>query len=122
MARAATTSDVFNAVAESRRRAILDVLSGGEMAVGQVVDALDIPQPQVSKHLKVLSDVGLVGCRSHGRLRLYSVNGDAVAPIRQWLSNFERQWNERLDRLEQYIEEISAVPTPDEDTSEGEQP
>jgi DNA-binding transcriptional ArsR family regulator len=121
MARAATTADVFNAVAEGRRRAILDVLSGGEMAVGQVVHALGIPQPQVSKHLKVLSDVGLVGCRSQGRLHLYSVNGEAVAPIRQWLSNFERQWNERLDRLDEYIEEISTAKVADEDTSEGEQ-
>jgi DNA-binding transcriptional ArsR family regulator len=106
MARAATTADVFNAVAEVRRRDILDLLHEGEAAVGDLVERLDLLQPQVSKHLKVLREVDLVRCRTVGRQRLYRVNGAALEPVHDWVRRFEQLWNERYDRLDDYLAEL----------------
>jgi DNA-binding transcriptional ArsR family regulator len=106
MARAATTSDVFNAIAESHRRDILDVLMAGERPVGDLVDVLHLAQPQVSKHLKVLSDVGLVQCRAEGRRRLYRLDEAHLRPLHDWLEKYERSWNLRLDRLGGYLSEL----------------
>jgi DNA-binding transcriptional ArsR family regulator len=117
MARAATTVDAFNAVAEPRRRQILDVLSLGERAVNDVVAALGIAQPQVSKHLRVLKEVGLVSTRSDGRQRLYRLNGTALRPIHDWVKNYERHWNERLDRLDEYLDELQEKEERDRDGS-----
>jgi DNA-binding transcriptional ArsR family regulator len=106
MARSSTTSDVFNAIAEARRREILDDLITGEKAVGTIVDDLAMSQPQVSKHLRVLSDVGLVKCRAEGRRRLYRVNHEHLRPLHDWLEKYERSWNERLDRLDEYLSDL----------------
>ena len=106
MARAATTADAFNAVAEPRRRQILDVLATGERPVGDLVAALGIAQPQVSKHLKVLKEVGAVHVREHGRQRLYRLNGEALKPIHDWVSAFERTWSERFERLDAVLEDL----------------
>jgi len=106
VARSATTSDVFNAVAESRRREILDTLIVGEKAVGTIVNDLSIPQPQVSKHLRVLSEVGLVSCRAEGRRRLYRLEPEHLRPLHDWLATYERAWNERLDRMDDYLKEL----------------
>ena len=103
MARAATTSDVFNAIAEPCRREILSVLGKGESPVAELVARLRLSQPQVSKHLGVLRQVGVVRCRSVGRQRLYRVHAPALRPIHDWVSTFEQQWNERFDRLEDYL-------------------
>src|SRR3954451_14920508 len=97
VARAATTADVFKAVAEPRRREILDVLAEGERPVGDLVVALGLGQPQVSKHLKVLREVGLVDARDDGRFRHYRVNGHALKPIHDWVSSYERMWTERFE-------------------------
>lgn len=104
MARAATTVDAFNAVAEPRRRQILDFLASRERPVNDVVVALGIPQPQVSKHLRVLKEVGLVSSRNDGRQRWYRINGTALQPIHDWVKTYERHWNERLDRLDDYLD------------------
>jgi DNA-binding transcriptional ArsR family regulator len=109
MARAATTADVFNAIAEAHRREILDALVEGERAVGSLVDELAIPQPQVSKHLRVLSEVGLVRCRAEGRRRLYRLDPTCLRPMGDWLAKYERLWNERLDRLDEYLTELQAT-------------
>ena len=106
MARAATTTDAFNAVAEPRRRQILDVLAGGERRVNDLVDALDVSQPQVSKHLKVLREVGLVQVREEGRERIYSLDGRSLKPIHDWVSNYERMWSDRFDALDDVLEEL----------------
>ena len=106
MARSATTSDVFNAIAEGRRREILDALIGGEKAVGTIVDDVSMPQPQVSKHLRVLSEVGLVSCRAQGRLRLYRLEPERLRPMHAWLARYEQMWNERLDRMDDYLQEL----------------
>ena len=106
MARAATTTDAFNAVAEPRRRQILDVLADGERSVGELVDALEVAQPQVSKHLKVLREVGLVDVREDGRHRLYRLNGEPLKPIHDWVKAYERSWSERFDRLDRVLEEL----------------
>ena len=106
MARAATTTDAFNAVAEPRRREILDLLAGGERPVNDLVHALGLAQPQVSKHLRVLRDVGAVGVRSEGRQRLYRLNGRALKPIHDWVSEYERTWSERFDELDAVLEEL----------------
>ncbi|MDQ3952669.1 MAG: metalloregulator ArsR/SmtB family transcription factor [Actinomycetota bacterium] len=106
MARAATTTDAFNAVAEPRRRQILDALAGGERSVGELVDALEIAQPQVSKHLRVLREVGLVDVREEGRHRLYRLNGEPLKPIHDWVKAYERSWSERFDRLDEVLEEL----------------
>ena len=106
MPRSATTSDVFNAVAEERRRAILDVLVGGEQAVGTIVDRLELPQPQVSKHLRVLSEVGLVSSRAEGRRRLYRVEPERLRPFHAWLAKYEQALSDRLDRMDDYLTEL----------------
>jgi len=106
VARSSTTSDVFNAVAEAGRRDILDTLIAGEKAVGTIVDELSMSQPQVSKHLRVLSEVGLVRCRADGRRRLYSLEPERLLQFREWLTKYERALNDRLDRLDDYLKEL----------------
>jgi DNA-binding transcriptional ArsR family regulator len=108
MARAATTADAFNAVAEPRRRQILDVLAGGERPVNDLVSVLGLAQPQVSKHLKVLREVGAVEVRDAGRQRLYRVNGAALKPIHDWVRRYERTWSERFARLDDVLDELEA--------------
>src|SRR5213078_1633879 len=106
MARAATTADAFNAVAEPRRRQILDALAGGERAVNDLVAVLGLGQPQVSKHLRVLREVGAVEVREEGRQRLYRLNGRALKPIHDWVRNYEDSWSQRFDRLDDVLEEL----------------
>jgi DNA-binding transcriptional ArsR family regulator len=106
VARAATTADAFNAVAEPRRREILDVLAGGERSVNDLVRLLGLPQPQVSKHLRVLREVGVVDVRDQGRQRFYRLNGHALKPIHDWVKNYERSWSERFDQLDVMLEEL----------------
>jgi DNA-binding transcriptional ArsR family regulator len=106
MARAATTSDAFNAVAELRRRQILDVLAGGERPVNDLVDVLGLAQPQVSKHLRVLREVGVVDVRNAGRQRLYRLNAQALKPIHDWLKTYERSWSERFDQLDVVLDNL----------------
>ena len=106
MARAATTADAFNAVAEPRRRQILDVLADGERPVNDLVHALDMAQPQVSKHLRVLREVGAVQVRDEGRHRLYRLNGHALKPIHDWVKNYERSWSERFEQLDAVLEDL----------------
>src|SRR5689334_29238 len=106
VARAATTADVFNAVAEPRRREILDLLMQGERPVNDLVEQLDLGQPQVSKHLKVLREVGLVEARDQGRMRVYRLNGRGLKPIHDWVSNYERTWSERFDALDVVLDEL----------------
>jgi DNA-binding transcriptional ArsR family regulator len=106
VARASTTSDVFNAIAEADRREILDVLIAGEKAVGAIVNELSMSQPQVSKHLRVLSEVGLVRCRAEGRRRLYRLDPARLRPLSQWLAKYEQAWNDRMDRVDDYLREL----------------
>src|SRR5215472_2111084 len=106
VARASTTSDVFNAIAEAHRREILDALIAGEKPVGQIVADLAMSQPQVSKHLRVLSEVGLVRCRAEGRRRLYRLEPARLQPLEEWLAKYERAWNDRLDRVDDYLKEL----------------
>ena len=106
VARSSTTSDVFNAIAEARRREILDALITGEKAVGAIVDDLSMSQPQVSKHLRVLSEVGLVRCRAEGRRRLYRLEPARLRPLHEWLAKYEQAWNDRLDRVDDYLKEL----------------
>ena len=106
MARAATTADAFNAVAEPRRREILDVIAGGERPVNDLVRALGLTQPQVSKHLRVLREVGVVDVRDDGRQRLYRLNGEALRPIHDWVKAYERTWAERFDVLDDVLEDL----------------
>ena len=106
MARSSTTSDVFNAIAEAHRRDILDALIAGEKAVGTIVNDLAMSQPQVSKHLRVLSEVGLVRCRPEGRRRLYRLEPARLGPLHEWLAKYEQTWNERLDRMDDYLKEL----------------
>jgi DNA-binding transcriptional ArsR family regulator len=115
MARAATTADSFNAVAEPRRRQILDVLAGGERPVNEIVRVLGIAQPQVSKHLRVLREVGAVDVRDEGRQRLYRVNGHALKPIHDWVKNYERTWAERFDQLDAVLEDLKQTEEGDGD-------
>lgn len=103
MPRASTTSDAFNAVAEPRRREILEVLASGEICVGDLVAQLGLAQPQVSKHLQVLRQVDLVRSRTVGRQRMYRLNGPALKPVHDWASSFEQNWIERLDRLDDLL-------------------
>ncbi len=104
MPRAATTSDVFNAVAEPRRREILDFLAPEERSVGDVVAALGLGQPSVSKHLQVLRDVGLVHVRREGRHVLYRTNSEAIRPLHDWTGTFARYWGRQLTRIKQHAE------------------
>jgi DNA-binding transcriptional ArsR family regulator len=106
MARAATTADAFNAVAEPRRRQILDALAGGERPVNDLVQLLGLAQPQVSKHLRVLREVGAVDVRDVGRQRLYRVNAAALKPIHDWVKTYERSWSERFELLDDVLEEL----------------
>ena len=108
MARAATTSDAFNAVAEPRRRDILNYLVMQERSVNEIVDAMEMEQPSVSKHLKVLKDVGLVEVRREGRQMLYKVNAMAIRPLHEWTSTFERRWKHQLLRIKERAEANSA--------------
>jgi DNA-binding transcriptional ArsR family regulator len=106
VARASTTSDVFNAIADTHRRQILDTLIDGEKPVGAIVDDLSITQPQVSKHLRVLSEVGLVRCRADGRRRLYRLEPAHLRPFGDWLAKYQRALNERLDRMDAYLKQL----------------
>ena len=106
MARAATTADAFNAVAEPQRRRILDLLAGGERSVTELVDGLGLTQPQVSKHLRVLREVDAVHVRDDGRRRLYRVHGPALKPIHDWVSAYERTWAERFDAMDTVLAEL----------------
>src|SRR5262249_7096284 len=104
MARAATTTDVFNAIAEPRRRTIIDVLARGDQAVGQIMARLRIAQPAVSKHLRVLRKVGLVSVRKEGPLRLYRLNASELKPVHDWAKRFEEFWTHQLDRIKDRAE------------------
>jgi DNA-binding transcriptional ArsR family regulator len=106
VARAATTADAFNAVAEPRRREILDLLAGGERPVNDLVRLLGLAQPQVSKHLRVLREVGAVDVRNEGRQRLYRLNGQALKPIHDWVKDYERLWSERFAELDVVLDEL----------------
>ena len=106
MARAATTTDAFNAVAEPRRRQIVDLLAGGERAVNDLVHELGLAQPQVSKHLRVLREVGVVAVREDGRRRLYRLHGPALKPIHDWVKAYEQSWTERFDALDLVLAEL----------------
>lgn len=107
MARAATTADAFNAVAEPRRREILDALADGERAVNDLVQELGMAQPQVSKHLRVLREVGAVDVREQGRQRLYRLNAQALKPIHDWVKDYERMWSERFEQLDVVLAELN---------------
>jgi len=106
MARAATTADAFNAVAEPRRRQILDALVEGERPVNDLVRELGLAQPLVSKHLRVLREVGAVDVREDGRRRLYRLNGHALKPIHDWVKDYERTWSERFHRMDAVLEDL----------------
>src|SRR3954452_23203966 len=106
MARGANNADVFNAVAEPRRREILDVLAAGERPVNELVVALGTAQPVVSKHLRVLREVGLVDVRDAGRQRVYSLNGHALKPVFDWVRSYEATWNDRFDALDDVLEHM----------------
>jgi DNA-binding transcriptional ArsR family regulator len=106
MARAATTTDAFNAVAEPRRRQILDLLAQGELPVNDLVTMLGLAQPQVSKHLRVLREVDLVRVRDEGRQRLYRLNAEPLRPIHDWLQAYERMWTERFDLMDTVLTEL----------------
>jgi DNA-binding transcriptional ArsR family regulator len=106
VARSSTTSDVFNAVADTHRRLILDALIDGEQPVGAIVAQLSLSQPQVSKHLRVLSEVGLVSCRPHGRRRLYRLEPAHLRPFRDWLAKYEQALTERMDRVDAYLQDL----------------
>ncbi len=116
MSRQPAPVDVFTAIAEAHRRAILDVLVEGEMPVGAIVDQIGISQPQISKHLRVLSQVGLVQCRAQGRHRLYRLNAARLRPLQDWSAKYERLMIGRLDRLDSYLTELQR---PDSDASGG---
>lgn len=111
MARAATTADAFNAVAEPRRREILDVLTGGERPVNELVDLLGLAQPHVSRHLRVLREVGAVEVRDEGRQRLYRLNPHALKPIHDWVSSYQHLWSERFELLADVLEDLKEEDT-----------
>src|SRR3954452_18627088 len=106
MARAATTTDAFNALGEARRREIIDLLAGGERPVGDLVRELGLGQPQVSKHLRVLREVGVVQVRDQGRQRLYRLHAVALKPIHDWVTSYERLWSERFELLDDVLEDL----------------
>lgn len=118
MARAPTTTDAFNAVAEPRRRQILDVLMGGEKSVNDLVARLGQAQPQVSKHLGVLRRVGLVSVRDAGRQRMYRLNGRALKPIHDWLRNYQQWWEERFEAMDEVLENLKGKPGGEHGNSE----
>jgi DNA-binding transcriptional ArsR family regulator len=113
VARASTTSDAFNAVAEARRREILNYLAGTERPVGEIVLALGLEQPSVSKHLRVLRDVGLVRMRRQGRQKLYRTNAEAIRPLHEWAGTFERYWQHQLNRVKERAEAMLRQVSPD---------
>ena len=115
MARAATTTDAFNAVAEPRRRQIVDLLAGGERAVGDLVRELGLGQPQVSKHLRVLREVGLVDVRDRGRQRFYRLNGLALKPIHDWVKSYELLWSERFELMDDVLKDLTKEQGDDSD-------
>ena len=100
---ATTTTDVFSAIAEPRRRAIIAQLAQGERAVGDLSAALGLAQPAVSKHLHVLRHVGVVSVREAGRQRFYRLNGQALKPVHDWVKTYERMWTEQFDKLDAYL-------------------
>lgn len=106
MARAATTTDAFNAIAEPRRREILEVLAGGERAVNDLVEELGLAQPLVSKHLRVLREVGLVAAREAGRQRMYRLDGRPLKLVHDWVKRYESSWEERFACLDDVLEEL----------------
>ena len=106
MARAATTADAFNAVAEPRRREILDALTQGERPVNDLVELLGLAQPHVSRHLRVLREVGAVDVRGEGRQRLYRLNPQALKPIYDWAASYQHLWEERFELLEDVLEDL----------------
>src|SRR5580704_11480417 len=106
VARTPTTTDAFNAVAEGSRRELLDALGAGEATVSDLVDRLQLSQPQVSKHLAVLRTVGLVSVRAEGRHRWYRVNGATLQPVYEWIRRFESTWNTRMDQIEEVLVEL----------------
>jgi DNA-binding transcriptional ArsR family regulator len=106
VARAATTSDAFNAIAEPRRRQIIDLLAAGEHPVNDLVLLLGVPQPQVSKHLRILREVGAVEVRDDGRRRVYRLNGHALKPIHDWVKSYERTWSDRFAALDAVLDEL----------------
>jgi DNA-binding transcriptional ArsR family regulator len=106
MARAATTSDAFNAVAEPQRRRILTLLKGRERSVNDLARALRVAQPRVSKHLRVLREVGLVSVRGDGQQRLYTLDARGLRPIHAWVGGFEEFWNASFDRLNDYVKRL----------------
>jgi len=108
MARAATTADAFNAIAEPRRRQILDALAAGELAVNDLVEETGMNQPQVSKHLRVLREVGAVEVREQGRQRLYRLNGQALKPVHDWVKEYERSWSDRFEALDVVLDELKS--------------
>ena len=114
MARTPTTYDPFNAVAEPKRRKVLEVMGTQELSVNQIVERLGWNQPMVSKHLGVLKDVGLVSERRLGRQRLYRVNAERLKPIYDWVAPFERYWSERYDRLDDVLQNLQAKESSDE--------
>ena len=109
VARAATTTDAFNAVAEPRRRQIVDLLADGERSVNELVELLSLPQPQISKHLRVLREVGVVHVREDGRQRLYSLNAAALRPIHDWVKDYERLWSDRFDLMDAVIDDLKGA-------------
>jgi DNA-binding transcriptional ArsR family regulator len=113
MARAATTTDAFNAVAEPRRRQILDVLAGGERPVSDLVRLVGLGQPQVSRHLRVLREVELVDVRDQGRQRIYRLNADPLKPIHDWVKGYERLWSQSFGRLDVVLEELKEMESAD---------
>jgi DNA-binding transcriptional ArsR family regulator len=122
VARAATTADAFNAVAEPRRRQIIDAIAAGERSVSDLVAVLGLPQPLVSKHLRVLREVGVVVVRDEGRQRLYRLNGIALKPIFDWVKDFELMWSERFTRLDVVLAELQQIPTEEpEDRDDGDE-
>jgi DNA-binding transcriptional ArsR family regulator len=118
MARAATTTDAFNAIAEPRRRQIIDALAAGERPVNDLVDELGLAQPQVSKHLRVLREVGLVDVRDEGRQRMYRLNGRALKPVYDWVSKYEQMWEERYAAMDEVLEELKREEKGDGDDGE----
>jgi DNA-binding transcriptional ArsR family regulator len=116
MPRASTTSDAFNAVAEPRRRDILNYLALQERSVNEIVDSLSMEQPSVSKHLRVLKDVGLVNVRRDGRNMFYRTNADAIRPLHDWTSTFERYWQHQLNQIKELAERKAKEQKPDSPT------
>jgi DNA-binding transcriptional ArsR family regulator len=119
MARASTTSDAFNAVAEPRRRAILDALAGGERSVGELAESLRVAQPVVSKHLRVLRDVDLVARRDDGRRRVYRLNGAGLRPIHDWVRRYEHSWSVAFDRMEMVLQRLDSQEGCQDGTGDG---